>query len=189
MTATMIHDELRGEHRPDFQNEVKPLLGDLHRRAYAYVRDTSDAEDLVQETLLRAYRAFDRLGENYQLMPWLLAIMRNTWISRYRAAKRRPAESLVGEFLETYVDVSSRGTSGETRSAEDAALRNMSDPAVVAALSDLPESLRLTMYYTAIVGMSCREVSTLMDIPKGTVMSRLHRGRHQMRRALARDLS
>lgn len=189
MTATMIHDELRGEHRPTFQDEVKPLLGDLHRRAYAYVRDTSDAEDLVQETLLRAYRAFDRLGDDYHLMPWLLAIMRNTWISRYRAAKRRPTESLVGEFIDTYVDASARGASGETWSAEDTALRNMSDPALVAALSDLPESLRLTMYYTAIVGMSCREVSQLMDIPKGTVMSRLHRGRHQMRRALTHGRS
>ncbi|AFP39673.1 sigma-70 family RNA polymerase sigma factor [Mycolicibacterium smegmatis] len=189
MTATMIREEFPGERRPDFQDEVKPLLGDLHRRAYAYVRDTSDAEDLVQETLLRAYRAFDRLGDDYQLMPWLLAIMRNTWISRYRAAQRRPAEALVGEFLDTYAETASRGASGETWSAEDVAMRNMSDPAVVAALSKLPESLRLTMYYTAIVGMSCREVSTLMDIPKGTVMSRLHRGRHQMRRALSHHRS
>ncbi|AKS34350.1 sigma-70 family RNA polymerase sigma factor [Mycolicibacterium goodii] len=185
MTTTVIADTLGDERRPDFADEVKPLLTDLHRRAYAYARDNSDAEDLVQETLLRAYRAFDRLGENYQLMPWLLAIMRNTWISRYRAAKRRPSESLVGEFLDTHVDTASRGASGETWSAEDVALRTVSDPELVAALSDLPESLRLTMYYTAIVGMSCREVSMLMDIPKGTVMSRLHRGRHQMRRALA----
>lgn len=83
-------ESARDGHLDRFERDVMPLIKDLHRSAYAYTRNAADAEDLVQETLLRAFRAFDKLSGDYRLKAWLLSIMRNTWISRYRATMRRP---------------------------------------------------------------------------------------------------
>jgi RNA polymerase sigma-70 factor (ECF subfamily) len=165
-----------------FEHEVVPLTRELHRYAYAYTRNPADAEDLVQETLLRAFRAFDTLSGEYRLKAWLLCIMRNTWISRHRATLRRPTETLVGDLTDGHVH---RGpSSSDTHSAEHLALRDLPEPQLVAALVSLPESLRLTMYYVAVVGMSCHEVASVMGVPKGTVMSRLYRSRLHLRRSL-----
>lgn len=163
-----------------FERAVLPLAGDLHRRAYAYTRNVADAEDLVQETLLRAFRAFDRLDEDPQLKAWLLCILRNAWISKHRASRSRPAESLIGILGDEQCDVAAPGAS----SAEHVVLRDMPDPRVRAALSALPDPVRLTVYYIAVVGLSCREVAAVMDVPEGTVMSRMHRGRLRLRRSL-----
>lgn len=164
----------------DFARAVLPLTGDLQRRAYAYTRNVADAEDLVQETLLRAYRAFDRLGSDPNLRAWLLCILRNVWISKYRSTQSRPVETLIGTFDDSQVGGAARGT----HSAEHLVLREMPDPKVRAALSALPDAVRLTVYYIAVVGLSCREVAALMGVPEGTVMSRMHRGRLRLRRSL-----
>jgi RNA polymerase sigma-70 factor (ECF subfamily) len=163
-----------------FERTVLPLAGDLHRRAYTYTHNVADAEDLVQETLLRAFRAFDRLGEDPQLKAWLLCILRNVWISKHRALRSRPPESLVGTLGDDQWDMAADGA----HSAEHLVLRDMPDPTVRAALSALPDPVRLTVYYIAVVGMSCREVAAVMDVPEGTVMSRMHRGRLRLRRSL-----
>lgn len=168
----------------DFARAVLPLTGDLHRRAYAYTHNVADAEDLVQETLLRAYRAFDRLGSDPNLRAWLLCILRNVWISKYRSTLSRPAESLVGTIDDNQLDGTRDGAARGTHSAEHLVLRDMPDPGVRAALSALPDQVRLTVYYIAVVGLSCREVATLMGVPEGTVMSRMHRGRLRLRRSL-----
>ncbi|MGE2716728.1 sigma-70 family RNA polymerase sigma factor [Mycolicibacterium litorale] len=175
-------NDVRGEHTCRFEREVIPLTKDLYRSAFAYTRNAADAEDLVQETLLRAYRAFETLSGEYRLKAWLLSIMRNTWISRYRASLRRPAESLVGDLTDGHLN--GGAGSPDTYSAEDLVLANMPDPQLVAALVTLPESLRLTLYYVAVQGLSCHEAATAMGIPKGTVMSRMYRSRHQLRRIL-----
>jgi RNA polymerase sigma-70 factor (ECF subfamily) len=164
-----------------FERAVLPLAGDLHRRAYAYTRNVADAEDLVQETLLRAFRAFGRLDEDPQLRAWLLCILRNAWISKHRASRSRPVESLIGTLGDDEQwDVAVPGAS----SAEHVVLRDMPDPRVRAALSALPDPVRLTVYYIAVVGLSCREVAAVMEVPEGTVMSRMHRGRLRLRRSL-----
>ncbi|WP_232375466.1 sigma-70 family RNA polymerase sigma factor [Mycolicibacterium baixiangningiae] len=157
-------------------------MKDLHRSAYSYTRNVADAEDLVQETLLRAFRAFDSLSGEYRLKAWLLSIMRNAWISRYRASMRRPAETLVGDLHDGHVD--SKALNSDTHSAEHLVLRDMPDPQLVDALVALPESLRLTVYYVAVVGLSCHEVAAVMSVPKGTVMSRMYRSRLHLRRLL-----
>lgn len=184
MTSTVVCNRAQdGQSRPDFEQEVMPLAADLLRRATAYTRNAADAEDLVQETLLKAYRGFDTFGQDRHLKAWLLRIMRNAWINNYRAGQCRPAESLVGDLTDGYLDTASRWSRHES-SAEQLALRGVTDPGIVAALADLPENLRLTMYYVAIVGLSYREAAEAMRVPPGTVMSRMHRGRILLRRSL-----
>lgn len=168
----------------NFEREVLPLTGDLRRRAYAYTRNAADADDLVQETLLKAYRAYDTLGGDPRLKAWLMCIMRNTWITAYRATLCRPAENLVDDFDDSHGATASAGRSPESNSAEHIVLREMPDPELVEALSALPESMRLTVYYVAVEGLSCREVARVMGVPKGTVMSRMHRGRSLLRHSM-----
>lgn len=168
----------------DFNREVMPLAGELYRRAYSYTRNAADAEDLVQDTLFRAYRAFHALREGSHIKAWLLRIMQNAWISRYRATLCRPAETLVGRWADGDVGASSGPASAQANSAENIALRDVVDPDLVEALSALPEALRLTIYYVAVRGLTCREVAGVMGVPEGTVLSRLHRGRRQLRKAL-----
>ncbi|EJZ10863.1 sigma-70 family RNA polymerase sigma factor [Mycolicibacterium vaccae] len=159
----------------DFERQVMPLTPGLYRRAYSFTRNAADAEDLVQETLLKAYRGFHTLGPDPHVNAWLLCIMRNTWIARHRATRCRVSEQLVGDFGDS---------DAVTASAEHVVLQGISDSNLVDALASLPEPMRLAMYYTAVEGMSCREVAEIMSVPVGTVMSRLHRGRDRLRRSL-----
>jgi RNA polymerase sigma-70 factor (ECF subfamily) len=161
----------------DFEDAIQPLSGPLYRRALSLTRNGADAEDLVQETLLKAYRSFHTLGEDPRLLAWLTCIMRNAWINSHRASSRRPTEELSGD-----VDDLEGGRGAP--SAEHVALHGVPSPALASALSALPESMRQTMYYFAVEGLSCREVATVMGVPPGTVMSRLHRSRRHLRDAL-----
>jgi RNA polymerase sigma-70 factor (ECF subfamily) len=160
---------------PSFERDILPLTAELYRRAVGYTKNYADAEDLVQETLLKAYNAFDRLREDTYLRAWLLRIMRNTWISDYRARLRRPSESLVGEVDE--------GTE-HAQSAENQVFRQLLAPDVRDALLSLSIEMRETLYWVAIEGMSYREAADIMGVPEGTVMSRMHRSRASMRRSL-----
>jgi RNA polymerase sigma-70 factor, ECF subfamily len=169
---------------PDFEVQVMPLAADLLRRAKAYTGNTADAEDLVQETLLKAYRAFHTFGQDRHLKAWLLRIMRNTWINNYRAGLSRPVEALIGDVSDGYLDTVPRRVQHES-SAEQLALLGFADDELLSAVSELPEKLRLTVYYVVIVGLSHREVSTVMNVPAGTVMSRMHRGRALLRKSLS----
>ncbi|MBB3606091.1 RNA polymerase sigma-70 factor (ECF subfamily) [Mycolicibacterium sp. BK556] len=162
-------------HDTEFERDVVPLHAELYRRALGYTHNAADAEDLVQETMLKAFNAFDRLREDTYLRAWLLRIMRNTWISGYRARLRRPEESLVGEIDD--------GTE-YAMSAEGQVFRHQWDPAVSAALSCLSTEMRETLYWVAVEGMTYRETADIMGVPEGTVMSRMHRGRANMRRCL-----
>ncbi|MCX2929852.1 sigma-70 family RNA polymerase sigma factor [Mycobacterium sp. CVI_P3] len=159
----------------EFERDILPLAGDLYRRAVGYTKNSADAEDLVQDTMMKAFNAFDMLREDTHFLAWLLRIMRNTWISNYRARLRRPAESLVGELDD--------GTECAL-SAEAQVFRQLLDPDLSAALSALSTEMRETLYWVAVEGMTYREAADIMGVPEGTVMSRMHRGRTSMRRAL-----
>ncbi|BBY88354.1 sigma-70 family RNA polymerase sigma factor [Mycolicibacterium tokaiense] len=169
---------------PTFETQVMPLADDLFRRARMYTGNTADAEDLVQETLLKAYRAFHTFGQDRHLKAWLLRIMRNTWINNYRAGLSRPTEALVGDVSDGYLDTVPRRAQHES-SAEHLALLGFADEDLLSAVLELPEKLRLTLYYVVIVGLSHREVSAVMKVPAGTVMSRMHRGRLMLRKSLS----
>jgi RNA polymerase sigma-70 factor (ECF subfamily) len=170
-----------------FERDVLPLVDDLKRRAWGYTRNSADAEDLVQETLLKAYKAFAQLRGDAHLRAWLLCIMRNTWISNHRTGLRRPAEVLIGDIAGSQFDYAAPAGSRHALSAEHQALRNVLEPDLAEALSALSEDARETVYHLAIRGVGCREAAEAMGVPVGTVLSRMHRARIKLRRSLGED--
>jgi RNA polymerase sigma-70 factor, ECF subfamily len=165
-----------------FERDVLPLAGALHRHALAYTRNRADAEDLVQDTLLRAFKAFDRVSDNTHFKAWLLTIMRNAWITTHGAAVHRPAERLVPGVAE---HPTAAALAEDSSSAEHLALRNVIDTDVRRAVLGLSEEMRRTVYFVAVEGMNCREVAEVMGVSQGTVLSRLHCCRRYLRRSLA----
>lgn len=160
-----------------FIKDVLPLVDQLYRAALRYTRNTADAEDLVQETMAKAYAGFHSFTEGTNLRAWLFRIMTNTWITSYRSAQRRPGEVLAA-------DVTDVRSSAATPSAELAALNAMGDGEVLDALRALPEGQRLVVYYADVEGFRYKEIAMILDVPVGTVMSRLHRGRNNLRALL-----
>ena len=160
-----------------FIRDVLPLVDQLYRAALRYTRTTADAEDLVQETMARAYAGFHSFTEGSNLRAWLFRIMTNTWITSYRTAQRRPDEVLAG-------DIADVRSSTATPSAELAVLDAMGDDEVLDALRALPEGQRLVVYYADVEAFRYKEIAAILDMPLGTVMSRLHRGRKNLRALL-----
>jgi RNA polymerase sigma-70 factor (ECF subfamily) len=167
-----------------FERDVLPLAGDLYRYALSRTKNAADAEDLVQDTMLKAFRAYGAVREDTYFKAWTLTIMKHTWISNHRATERRPAEHLVGDVSDEQVPSWSPDASEDMLSAEHHALRDLLDSEMTDALSALPEDMRRTVYYIAIEGMKYREAADLMGVSEGTVMSRMHRIRTKLRLAL-----
>ncbi len=166
-----------------FEQQVRPYLGQLYQAALRMTRNASDAEDLVQETLAKAYTAFHQFKPGTNLRAWLHKILSNTFVNSYRKTKRQPALAAAPESPDEW----QQGTdpSQVVRSAEAEALDRLGDSEVLRALRDLPQDFRTAVYLADIEGYPYREVAAMMGTPIGTVMSRLHRGRDRLRRALA----
>lgn len=161
-----------------------PLLDQLYGGALRMTRNPQDAEDLVQETYLKAYNSFDLYTQGTNLKAWMYRIMTNTYINSYRKAKRRPHESSADELTDSQLYTTSGHDSSGLESAEVEALRGMPDGAISDAMNDLPEDYRMVVYYADVVGLAYKEIAEVMGTPLGTVMSRLHRGRKLLRGAL-----
>jgi RNA polymerase sigma-70 factor, ECF subfamily len=159
-----------------FVRDVLPLVDPLYRAARRYTRNSADAEDLVQETIVKAYAGFHRFEDGSNIKAWLFRIMTNTWISSYRTAQRRVGEVLTADISEVHAV-------GQP-SAELAALETMGDDEVRDALQALPEHQRLVVYYADVEGFRYKEIAEILEMPLGTVMSRLHRGRKNLRALL-----
>jgi RNA polymerase sigma-70 factor (ECF subfamily) len=157
----------------------------LYSAALRMTRNAADAEDLVQETYLKAYRSFGSFTEGTNLRAWLYRILTNTYINSYRAAQRRPEVTDVEdvEDLYLYKRLSANG-SDPGRSAEDEALDRFTDEDVKSALEALPEAFRMAVLLADVEGFSYKEISEITDVPIGTVMSRIHRGRRALQKAL-----
>jgi RNA polymerase sigma-70 factor (ECF subfamily) len=158
----------------------------LYSAALRMTRNAADAEDLVQETYLKAYRAYDSFQEGTNLRAWLYRILTNTYINNYRAAKRRPEVTDVEdvEDLYLYKRMSAPGGIRAGRSAEDEALDTFTDDVVKTALEELPEAFRMAVLLADVEGFSYKEISEITDVPIGTVMSRIHRGRRALQKTL-----
>ena len=158
----------------------------LYSAALRMTRNPADAEDLVQETYLKAYRSFGSFTEGTNLRAWLYRILTNTYINSYRAAQRRPETTDVEdvEDLYLYKRLAGAGGSEPGRSAEDEALERFTDEDVKAALEALPETFRMAVLLADVEGFSYKEISEITDVPIGTVMSRIHRGRRALQKAL-----
>lgn len=167
-----------------FVNEALPYLDQLHNHACRISRNAADAEDLVQETMLRAYAGFHTYSEGTNLRAWLFRIMTNTYINGLRREQRRPSEYLSDHITDQQLAAQDRHTSRGPRSAELDALDAMPDTHLTDALAALPMQFRLAVYYRDVVGLRCREIADIMACCEGTVLSRLHRGRERLRTLL-----
>jgi RNA polymerase sigma-70 factor, ECF subfamily len=168
----------------DFEQQVRPYLAQLYPAALRMTRNTSDAEDLVQETLAKAFIAFHQFTPGTNLRAWLHKILSTTFVNSYRKTRRQPVLA-VGPELPDGWQQGSEAFAPVARSAEAEALERMGDSEVLRALRDLPTDFRTAVYLADIEGYPYREVAAMMGTPIGTVMSRLHRGRDRLRRALA----
>ncbi|TFV55049.1 sigma-70 family RNA polymerase sigma factor [Mycobacterium sp. PS03-16] len=166
-----------------FQRVTAPLLPELHQRALRLTRNHHDAEDLVQETMVNAFRGYSGFTEGTNVRAWLYRIELNTYINAYRKMRRRPAQSLTADFDDTE-PADHRANAPAYRSAEDDALDRLPDGQLRAALAALPEQFRIAVYYADVAGYPFKDIAELTGAPLGTVMSRLHRGRTQLRRLL-----
>jgi RNA polymerase sigma-70 factor (ECF subfamily) len=172
--------------RAQFADQAMELMPSLYAAALRMTRNPSDAEDLVQETYLRAYRGFGGFQEGTNLKAWLYRILTNTYINTYRAKKRRPDETELDEVEDLYLYRRIGGLEAAMagRSAEDELLERFTDAEVKEAIESLPENFRLAVLLADVEGFAYKEIAEILDIPIGTVMSRLHRGRKALQKRL-----
>jgi RNA polymerase sigma-70 factor, ECF subfamily len=172
--------------RATFAEQAMQFAPQLYSAALRMTRNQPDAEDLLQETYLRAYRGFEGFTEGTNLRAWLFRILTNTYINIYRARQRRPVETDLADVEDLYLyrRLGSLDAVMASRSAEDQLIDMFTDDEVKQALEDLPENFRLPVLLADVEGFSYKEIAEILDIPIGTVMSRLHRGRKAMQRAL-----
>jgi RNA polymerase sigma-70 factor (ECF subfamily) len=169
-----------------FVEAAMEFMQPLYTAALRMTRNPSDAEDLVQETYLRAYRAYESFEEGTNLRAWLYRILTNTFINSYRSKKRRPEISDVEDIEDLYLykrlGASTSGDQG--RSAEEELFEHITDSQVKEAIEALPEQFRMAVLLADVEGFSYKEISEMLDVPIGTVMSRIHRGRKALQKAL-----
>jgi RNA polymerase sigma-70 factor (ECF subfamily) len=169
-----------------FTAQAMEYMPSLYSAALRMTRNPADAEDLVQETYLRAYRGFGSDQDGTNLKAWLYRILTNTFINRYRAAQRRPDETDLDEVEDFYLYRRLGGLEGAraSRSAEDELLDVLTEGEVREAVESLPENFRLAVLLADVEGFAYKEIAEILDIPIGTVMSRLHRGRRALQKRL-----
>lgn len=181
-TATVSHMA----DRENFQGDVTELIPQLYGMALRLARNRHDAEDLVQDALLRAYRGYHTFSAGTNLRAWLFRILTNTFINEYRRRSRRPRETELDEGgeatpyrLNAYEQVRSW-----SQDPEDHLIEQIFESDIVEAIENLPVIYRIPVLLADVEGLSYKEIAQTLDLPMGTVMSRLHRGRNALRKAL-----
>ncbi|SDR69120.1 RNA polymerase, sigma subunit, ECF family [Brevibacterium sandarakinum] len=177
--------ETKAERSARFERDALEYLNQLYAAALRMTRNPADAEDLVQEAYAKAYAAFHQYKPGTNLKAWLYRILTNTFINNYRKKQRQPLEHGSEDIEDWQIAQAASHSSSGGRSAELEALDHLPDSDVKDALSELPEDFRMVVYYADVEGLPYKEIAEIMDTPIGTVMSRLHRGRRQLRDMLA----
>jgi RNA polymerase sigma-70 factor (ECF subfamily) len=170
----------------DFADQAMQHMPGLFTAAMRMTRNRADAEDLVQETYLKAYRAYASFSDGTNLRAWLYRILTNTYINSYRAKKRRPDESDLEDVEDLYLyrRLGGAESSKLSRSAEDEVLDHFTEADVKEAIEALPDQFRIAVLLADVEGFQYKEIAEILDIPIGTVMSRLHRGRKALQKSL-----
>jgi RNA polymerase sigma-70 factor (ECF subfamily) len=197
MTVTKSHSRIKQVHEPAksrpvdaelsarFKRDVVPMHDLLYRHAFRMSGNHADAEDLVQETVMKAYVGFESFRHGSNLKAWLFRILTNEYINRYRQKRRQPVQYSTEHITDQYLTLANARSAASTlHSAEDHALELLPNNEIRAAMQALPPQFREVVYYADVEGLRYREIAALTNSPHGTVMSRLHRGRKQLRTLL-----
>jgi RNA polymerase sigma-70 factor (ECF subfamily) len=169
-----------------FADEALPLRDILYRHALRISRNHADAEDLVQDAMMKAYAGFHAFRPDTNMQAWLLRILINSYISDYRKKRRQPLQHSTEELTQQrLVQTYTRSAPAGLRSAEDQALASLPDNHIKSAMQALPQQFRDVVYYADVQGLPYRQIAAIMNTPTGTVASQLHRGRRQLRKLLA----
>jgi RNA polymerase sigma-70 factor (ECF subfamily) len=184
-TSRAPHDESPAQRAARFERDAMQYLDQLYSAALRMSRNPADAEDLVQETFAKAFAAFHQYRPDTNLKAWLYRILTNTFINAYRKKQREPQQAQTEDVEDWQIARAASHTSQGLRSAEVEALDRLPDSDIKQALAALPEDRRMVVYYADVEGFPYKEIADIMNTPIGTVMSRLHRGRKQLRELLA----
>jgi RNA polymerase sigma-70 factor (ECF subfamily) len=170
----------------NFERDALQYSRQLYSAAMRMARNPADAEDLVQETFLKAYRAYNTFEEGTNLKAWLYRILTNTYINKYRRDNRRPSEVDLGDVEDLYLyrRIGSEESADAARTTEDRVLDGLVESEIKEAVEGLPENFRMPVLLADLEGFSYKEIAEILDVPIGTVMSRLHRGRKAMQKRL-----
>ena len=176
--------ETAAERTKRFERDALQYMNQLYAAALRYTKNPEDAQDLVQDTYAKAYTSFHQFEPGTNLKAWLYRVLTTTFINTYRKDQRRPQTS-DSELEDWQIAEASSHTSDQGKSTEDVVLENLPDSDIKKALAEIPEEFRMVVYLADVEGFSYKEIAEIVGVPTGTVMSRLHRGRKQLREKLS----